>query len=272
MSSRSLVASFSESFSFRNKKKAAPHQDSTEAKSIDVAGAWGRLATRLVKHNSWSQIGKLGSTLTLTSLPDDVSKLFDDLEREHGTVIDTESRLSYYKDFCRAALGSAILHIKRVEELLVKKMPEIYDIIVPTELQGLMRAKLEQGASDTSSDPKEFFDFDQFVSLLFDVIKIQREHERAQIKDKWVFRGFKENFPIEPENTPKQLWDILCMIMLLYCSFSVPLSIAFPGESDSGSISSPQDYVELIFDIIFMIDIVLTFLTAFDNQVPTRPN
>ncbi len=212
----------------------------------------------------------LGSTLTLTSLPDDVTKLFDDLEREFGFLIDPESRLPYFKDFCRAALGGTILHIKRVEELLVKKNPDIYDIIGPTDFQSLMRAKLDHATSDSSTDTKEFFDFDQFASLLFDVIKLQREHERAQLNEKWVIHGLKEYFPIEPESSPKQLWDLLCMIILLYCSFSVPLSIAFPGESDSGSVSSIQDYVELIFDVIFMIDIVLTFLTAFDNQVPPR--
>jgi hypothetical protein len=50
----------------------------------------------------------LGSTLTLTSLPDDVTKLFDDLERESGFLIDPESRLPYFKDFCRAALGGTM--------------------------------------------------------------------------------------------------------------------------------------------------------------------
>ncbi len=57
------------------------------------------------------------------------------------------------------------------------------------------------------------------------------------------------------------------MILLLYCSFSVPLSIAFPEDSSSASTSSVQDYVELSFDVIFMMDIALTFVTAYDNQV-----
>ncbi len=227
--------------------------------------AWSRLAARLVKHNSWSRIGLLGATLT--ALPEDVIKLFDHLEQDHGFVIEPKIRLSHYKDFCRATLGSSILHIKRVEELLLKKTPEIEEMIGVSELQSLIRAKLDQGTSEASNDSKEFFDFEQFASLLFDVIKLQHEYERAHLYDKWMFHEFKDYFPIEPESTPKQLWDFLCMIILLYCSFSVPLSIAFPADPSPSSAYSALDYVELTFDCIFMMDIVLSFLTAYDNQV-----
>ena len=68
----------------------------------------------------------LGSTLTLTSLPEDLTKLFDSLERENGFVIDPELRRPYYKHFC-GALGAAALHTgnNRFEELLAKKKTEV---------------------------------------------------------------------------------------------------------------------------------------------------
>jgi hypothetical protein len=264
MSNRSLL-SFSRSFTFKNTSKTDLREESPK---IHLEGAWSRLAAHLVKHNSWSRIGLLGATLT--SLPEDVIKLFDDLERDYGFGIDSESRLSFFKDFRRATLGGSMLHMKRVEELLLKKKPEIEHFVGHNELQTLMRAKLEQGTSGNNDELKEFFDFDQFASLLFDVIKIQHDYERAHIYDKWMFHELKDYFPIEPESTPKQLWDLLCMIILLYCSFSVPLSIAFPVESSSSSFSI-QDSIELTFDCIFMLDIVLSFLTAYDNQVPSIP-
>jgi len=161
-------------------------------------------------------------------------------------------------------LGADTLHFKKAEELLLRMNPDIVNKIGSAELKTLMRSKLEQVGSDSSPEIKELFDFEQFASLLCDVIKLQRDYERDH-RDTQFLSGFREHFPIEPESTPKQLWDILCMIILLYCSFSVPLSIAFPATTETG-ITTVQDQVELSFDIIFMLDIGLSFLTAYDNQ------
>ncbi len=225
--------------------------------------AWERVTSRLLKQKSWSRLGSLG--VTLTSLPDDINQLFDNLQRQNGIAIDGETRLSYFKNFSRTALGADTLHFKKAEELLLRMNPDIVNKIGSAELKTLMRSKLEQVGSDSSPEIKELFDFEQFASLLCDVIKLQRDYERDH-RDTQFLSGFREHFPIEPESTPKQLWDILCMIILLYCSFSVPLSIAFPATTETG-ITTVQDQVELSFDIIFMLDIGLSFLTAYDNQV-----
>jgi hypothetical protein len=239
-----------------------PASNSESCGGLDVV-AWERVTSRLLKNKSWSRLGRLG--VTLTALPDDINQLFNNLQLENGVVIDEETRLSYFKNFSKAALGAATLHFKKAEELILRMNPEIHNTIGSAELQTLMRSKLEQGLSDNSPEIKELFDFDQFASLICDVIKLQRDYERAH-RDTRFLRGFRELFPIEPESTPKQLWDILCMIILLYCSFSVPLSIAFPSTTES-AISTIQDKVELSFDIIFMLDIGLSFVTAYDNQV-----
>jgi hypothetical protein len=74
-----------------------------------------------------------------------------------------------------------------------------------------------------------------------------------------------EIFPLDPEMTLKQLWDLFCMLLLIYCSFSVPYSIAFIESDSSGALTS-MDYADIAIDIIFMIDIALTFVTQFENQ------
>jgi hypothetical protein len=55
------------------------------------------------------------------------------------------------------------------------------------------------------------------------------------------------------------------LLLLLYCSFSVPYNIAF--ETDSGAAGmGASDVADLLINGIFMIDISLTFITAYDNQ------
>ena len=83
------------------------------------------------------------------------------------------------------------------------------------------------------------------------------ENKGAFRKKKWI--------PIHPDSVPKQIWDGFCMLLLVYCSFSVPYSIAFI-DSDSSEGLTPIDISDLAIDLIFMIDISLTFVTQYDNQ------
>ena len=58
-----------------------------------------------------------------------------------------------------------------------------------------------------------------------------------------------------------QVWDGLCMLVLLYCSFSVPFTIAFVS-APAGSGLSVLDCVDIAIDALFAVDILLNFLTA----------
>jgi hypothetical protein len=229
--------------------------------NLNTSSLWGKVSTRLLKRNSWSRLGSLGTSLT--ELPQDIAAVYDHLEKETGIVVADEVRLAYFKDFSRAALGGATLHIKRVEELVYKRMPDVTTLLGSKELNTLMRAKLEHDISD-SSDTKEFFDFDEFAELICDIMKLKQEYDRAH-GEKWFLSEFINQFPIDPESNPKQLWDLLCMLILLYCSFSVPFGIAFPDSARADEYSI-QDNVDMVFNVIFMLDIGLSFLTAFDHQ------
>ncbi len=55
------------------------------------------------------------------------------------------------------------------------------------------------------------------------------------------------------------------MILLLYCSFLVPFGIAFDSIMDQQQ-NAAKDNFDFATDVVFMTDICLNFVTAWDNQ------
>ena len=100
-------------------------------------------------------------------------------------------------------------------------------------------------------------DFTEGLSLLLRTYKIC-VHERPK-KATNSSLGMR-SLLIDPENSVKKTWDVLCMALLAYCSFSVPYGIAFEGGSQSG-LNSLELKLELAIDIVFLIDIALSFIT-----------
>ena len=68
--------------------------------------------------------------------------------------------------------------------------------------------------------------------------------------------------PIDPDSTLKQCWDAFCLLLLLYCSFSVPYGIAFLNDTDASI--SDMEISSLVVDMIFILDIFLSFVTAIE--------
>ena len=102
-------------------------------------------------------------------------------------------------------------------------------------------------------------DFHACISLL---CFLQKRND-LQIKD-ILIDSSNDWLPLDPETKAKQVWDLFCMLLLVYCSFSVPYSIAFM-PSDSTRLM-PMDYSDIAIDIVFMVDILLTFVTKVDIQ------
>ena len=88
-------------------------------------------------------------------------------------------------------------------------------------------------------------------------------------------------FPLDPDSSSKQLWDLLVMSLLLTTSFSVPYTLAFgdefyeylfgqdgwaqeyaPGPNDV----TPWFVFDLFVDIVFCTDILLNFCTAYIDR------
>lgn len=66
---------------------------------------------------------------------------------------------------------------------------------------------------------------------------------------------------IFPENKYKQRWDILIAILLLITAVYVPLRVSFYDQVTIGFL-----VIDSLFDLVFVVDIVLTFFSA----VPKR--
>ena len=230
------------------------------------ASKWSTLTSAILKKGNWARLGQLAKSLN--SLPEDVAAIFDKLEKKSKVTMNSETRLLYYQDFTRSALGSTTLHSQEVELLIRRRNPEIE--IGYSDLHTIMSNKLEQSAlaSMVRTENNEYFDFEHFAALMYDLLAYHEETTRVHERG-WSILEFFRQLPLDPDSGRKQSWDFLCLLLLLYCSFSVPYSIAFDetikGAPDVGDFNSLQVF-DLFVDCIFMCDIALSFLTGWDRQ------
>ena len=84
--------------------------------------------------------------------------------------------------------------------------------------------------------------------------------EQAEILN--IFKLRNETFGlILPSNKKKQLWDILIMMLLLYTAIFVPIKVAFFEETSDSLFA-----FELIVDLLFIIDIIVTFFSVVEDK------
>jgi hypothetical protein len=99
--------------------------------------------------------------------------------------------------------------------------------------------------------------------------------------------GAQPTYPwiILPNSSFRTAWDTLTLFFLLYCAYSVPAQMSFssdiplyyipPGQEESldSSVNNETtwaDYLDLCVDIMFLLDVVFNFRTAFYRQHSTR--
>ena len=90
---------------------------------------------------------------------------------------------------------------------------------------------------------------------------------------------------ILPNSSFRTAWDTLTLFFLLYCAYSVPAQMSFssdippnyipPGQEDSldSSVNNETtwaDYLDLCVDIMFLLDVLFNFRTAFYREHSTR--
>jgi hypothetical protein len=221
---------------------------------------WDRMATSMLKQGYWNRLGNL--TKSLDSLPLDIAEMFDEIEERTPIRLSTDVRLMYYAEFTRTALGSTTLHFRDVETLISRKNPEI--MVSRIEFLTLVTSKFHELSKETNDQSEtEYIDFKHFAALLYDLFKHYEDMKRAT-EGRWSIEDFKRQFPLDPDSRQKQIWDTLCMVLLVYCSFSVPYSIAF--DSDDPDQNRAKESFEQVVDVVFIVDIFLNFITAWDNQ------
>ena len=84
----------------QNPSCSAPHQK------------WIKFAKSLHSRSSTCRLGDL--VQILTKLPDDINFLFQRLETTMKIEFDVDTRLKYYKEFTRAALGAFVMRAEEV--------------------------------------------------------------------------------------------------------------------------------------------------------------
>ena len=75
---------------------------------------WEKLTSGLLQRCNWSRLGDFAKALS--KLPDDVELLYEKCEKESGVTFDGPTRLKFYKEFVRSALGASVLRIDEVEK------------------------------------------------------------------------------------------------------------------------------------------------------------
>ena len=69
------------------------------------------------------------------------------------------------------------------------------------------------------------------------------------------------NWVIMPENAYKSIWNLLISYIIIYCSIFGPYQFAFINKENK-----TDKIIEILFEIIFTIDIILNFFSAFIDK------
>jgi potassium channel len=146
--------------------------------------------------------------------------------------------------------------------------------ITRSDIAGMIKDKLHRDYGSYSVGAElariecdvDSLSFEFFLLLVCD-LKGRKEKQNYEKELVMSMSSLSKLLPLDPESTFRQCWDLLCMLLLLYCSFYVPFGIAFPDDSSGlGGGMSPVEAFGLAVDTVFMLDIGLSFVTAVEVE------
>lgn len=73
-----------------------------------------------------------------------------------------------------------------------------------------------------------------------------------------------------PDDPIKRVWNILMIFLLFYVASWVPIAICF-GETNTSGVVTPGEIFDYIVDILFFIDIIINFLSSYEDPVTGLP-
>jgi hypothetical protein len=194
----------------------------------------------------------VGLSRSWEQIPNSIGSVFDKLESSKGLILTPQIRKTCYHQFTTKASSLGTIQFSDIEELLSQPALEI---VLPIQeiRQLIMREKQSQSNDLESSeaDPHsverdgDVYSFQRFAAVVADARHIS--DERARALRRWSASAqLRAMFPIDPEATGKQVWDAFMLLLLLYCSFSVPYEIAFmetsPPELELFEILVPRPF------------------------------
>ena len=188
-------------------------------------------------------------------LPQEILVKYEDIEKSRDIKFTMSSKRLYYSEFTKASScfksSSQFNTLNRGEVdflIRVTLRMDIPDYV----LRDLITAKLEESR-------KVRFDFSLFISLICDVMTYQQQKLDPPIGA--YLKMFE--LPVDPDSDGKQIWDLFVLSLLMYCSFSVPYSVTF---LDTDSPSDTLSNIEVFIDSLFLFDMLLSFLTAYEEK------
>ena len=218
---------------------------------------WTRIAGLLLKGDSWVSVIK-----ALHGLPDDIVRIYNNLEEIYRIKIDVPKRKLYYRAFFKAASGFGVLKASQVEVLVISNLQLKVD---RNALKILISKKLELGSSyKNRRKSANIFDFELFASLVFDIL-IKSDAAFVEPLQQSLAKAKKRNIlPIDPDSGTKTIWDLVCLSLLLYCSFEVPYTIAFDDGGTCDNLSAVQIF-DLVVNAVFIADIAVSFVSSYEK-------
>jgi hypothetical protein len=188
-------------------------------------------------------------------VPQEIRAIFQHYQENTKLTIDEKTRVRYYKEFTKAALGSSVLRFDQVERL-VKKL-DLVKGMSRADLHNIMSCKLEEASQLDQDDNGEaqvmvsndLFNFEHLLSL---ICHLRKSHKSCGMASPCSLARLRSMLPIYPESAFKQTWDLFCLLVLLYCCFSVPIFIAFDDSTPTpfGYVGGVLDIVELGVDSV----------------------
>ena len=211
---------------------------------------WKSFVLKLCK-SDWNNLRKRIQKL----VPQDINEIFDKAEHDNNIKILDFERKRWYLEFKRLSgcfdYSTSIdrLNWDEIEDLVCYRL----ELNIPrNQLKDLIKSKKLE-----AEDVNKSLDFGEFLSLMCFIrnypVKIDQPKNLS----------VSQFIPIDPDSGSKQAWDLFCMLLLLYCSLSIPFSVAFFNTED---MPSTLQNLDLMIDSLFMFDILLSFLTCYVDK------
>ena len=86
--------------------------------------------------------------------------------------------------------------------------------------------------------------------------------------EKKILEG-KSKFILLPDDNIKKFWNILMIFLLFYVATWVPYNICFNTSTDEEM--SAGDWIDLFVDFLFGIDILINFISAYEDPITGLP-
>ena len=234
--------------------------DASEShRSFIVLRRWKEIVGKICKSNNWARLRRV-----LKHLPYDINQIYNEVEAEKAFKFSKQQKQLFYAEFKKAtscfksALAFDSLHCAEVE-YLIKGLPGIQ--IKAESLRLLLSSNMNQARRHRLLR-HDRYDFRLFVTLMCDVLQHQNRKTRRPccwpIQMVQMFR-----LPIDPDSEAKQYWDLFCLVLLLYCSFSVPYTIAFISAEEYPDGLTDSD---TLIDSLFLFDMLLSFCTSYEEK------